>query len=89
MKKYEYTYKILNIDLHSSSVTIKYTPTIETLTAYTFNVPYRIIGDNEEEIVLIDIIKNSAPHIRWENQELLVADFDNLLYKTELITTDA
>lgn len=86
MKRYEYTYKIENIDLLNASVLVKYTTTDEKLTSYTLNIPGNIVDENGNTIYdVVEVVKLYAPHNRWEAQENLLLQFDNILNKTDLV----
>ena len=84
-KQYEYTYTINDINLLDASLLVKYTTTDETLTSYVLNIPGAIRDANGVLIDIIEAIKLSAPHDRWEAQENLVLQYNDILNKTELV----
>lgn len=86
MKQYEYTYKIKQIDVHNGTVLVEFMSTDTNLTSYVLNLPsclYEEDGITRKPIE--DIIKLYAPHTQWENQEILVEQYNDLLHKTELV----
>lgn len=85
MKKYEYTYKIKNIDISSASILVEYMATDTSLTSYTFNIPALFENEDGTRMTVDESIKNFAPHNSWEQQELLVEQYNNILNKTELV----
>ena len=84
-KQYEFTYKIRHIDLQEVHILVEYMTTDPTLTSYILNVPASIRDENGVLIDIVEIIKKCAPHERWEAQEALVAQYNDILNKTELV----
>lgn len=85
MKKYEFTYTIKKIDLQYGDILIEYLPTNPSLLQYTLNVG--AYGRNEDDTIKSteQTILDNAPHHMWEAQELLLAEHDNLINKTETV----
>lgn len=85
MKKYEFTYTIKQIDLQYGDILIEYLPTNPNLLKYTLNVGAH--GRNEDGTLKTteQTILDNAPHGMWETQELLLAEHDALINKTETV----
>jgi hypothetical protein len=85
MKKYEYTYKIKDINIAENALLVEYMATDESLTSYTLHIPSYILNEDETRKTIDEVIKFCAPHGRWESQEILVEQYNDILHKTELV----
>lgn len=84
MKLYDYTYKVIYINLTEYCITVKYTPVDERLTAQVLRIPL-IKDENDQFKDITEVIKNAPPHNLWEIQEYLIDNYNELLNKTELV----
>lgn len=85
MKKYEFTYKITKIDMHSCDVLTVYTPTDPRLTSYTFNVSTAAFTEEEPNKTIEQFVIEAAPHVLWQAQEVLLERNETILNKTETV----
>lgn len=90
-KEYEYTYKIININLQDVNLIVDYKPTDVKLTSYHLPIPGFIKAEDDSVMAVHDIIKMFAPHSRWEGQETLALLHDDILLTPQLVvpTTNA
>lgn len=90
-KEYEYTYKIMTMDLKAVSLFVEYKPTDANLTSYSFPIPGFIKLEDDSIMGIPDIIKKFAPHDRWEGQETLALLHNDIVLTSQLVepTTNA
>ena len=89
MKKYEFNYKIKEIDLQTGNVLVEYSPVNINLTNYIFNIPVYLYNEDGTKKTLLECIGNEAPHYMWEAQELLLDHGSEILNSTGTIDPNA
>jgi hypothetical protein len=86
MKQYEFTYRITQINLQTCDILVTYTPTQSNLTAYTHNIATYVSNEDGEPRTIEESVLASAPHYMWAAQELLLAEYNNIINITTTVT---
>lgn len=84
-KLFEFTYTVKQIDMQNCNILVTYTPTQSNLTSYTFNIAAFVPKEDGTMRTVEESIIGEAPHHMWGAQEVLLAEYDNVINTTRTV----